>query len=372
MKIETIEVYYVALPLKYPWRTAYGEDPDIHSVLVKMSSGEFSGWGETTPLRAPTYSPETAMSVYFTITEFLAPLLVGREIDTAEELLETFQYFKGNPFAKAGPEIAWWVLKAEMEGRPLHELFGGTFRRVDAGADFGIQDSYDMLLEKIQGACDRGFKRIKLKVRRGWDLKMLKVVRKAFPKMIFHIDCNSGYTLDDLDLFKKIDNLGLAMIEQPLHHTDLLEHAELQRQISTPVCLDESITSVRSFEWALRLKSCKILNIKTGRVGGLSVAVKLHDMAREEGIPCWVGSMLESGIGEGVLIELATLGNFTYPGDLFPSDFHYKQDLTEPDVSLGEDCAFEPSRVAGVPYKPVLDRIRTHVLHSKVIREDSE
>ena len=150
MKIDCIEVYYVALPLKYPWRTAYGEDPDIHSVLVKMISGDHAGWGETTPLRAPTYSPETAMSVYHVITEFLAPLLVGREIDTAEDLLDTFRFYKGNPFAKAGPEIAWWSLKAKMEGRPLHELLGGNFRQVEAGADFGIQDSYDMLLEKIQ------------------------------------------------------------------------------------------------------------------------------------------------------------------------------------------------------------------------------
>jgi O-succinylbenzoate synthase len=367
MKIDTIEVFYVALPLIYPWRTAYGEDPAIHTVIIKMVSGEYAGWGETTPLRAPTYSPESAMSAYHTITEFIAPLLVGREIESAEDLLSMFAEFKGNPFAKAGPEIAWWNLKAEMEGRPLHELIGGTFRNVDAGADFGVQDTHDMLLEKIQGACDRGFKRVKLKVRRGWDLEMLKIVRSTFPDMTFHIDCNSGYTLGDIDLFKEIDKLELAMIEQPLHHTDLLEHAELQKQINTPVCLDESITSIRSFEWALRLKSCRILNIKTGRVGGLSIAVKLHDMAKDAGIPCWVGSMLESGIGEGILIELATLSNFTYPGDLFPSKFHYRQDLTEPEVILGEDCTYSPSSVPGIPYKPVEDRIRAVSLHSKTI-----
>lgn len=367
MRIDSIEVYYVGLPLIYPWRTAYGEDPAIHSVLVKVVSGKYVGWGETTPLRAPTYSPETAMSVYHVITQFLAPLLVGRNIETADELLECFECFKGNPFAKAGPETAWWALKAELEGRPLHELLGGSFRGVDAGADFGVQDSYDMLLKKIQGACDKGFKRVKLKVRPGWDLEMLQIVRSTFPNQTFHIDCNSGYTLDDIDLFKKIDKLGLAMIEQPLFHTDLLEHAELQKQIETPVCLDESVTSVRSFEWALRLKSCRVLNVKTGRVGGLSVALKLHQMAQDAGIPCWVGSMLESGIGEGILVELATLNNFTYPGDLFPSNFHYRQDLTEPEVILNEDCTFTPSRVPGTPYKPVLERVKAVALHSKTI-----
>jgi o-succinylbenzoate synthase len=370
MKIDQIEVYYVALPLNYPWRTAYGEDPDIHSVLVKLVSGDYTGWGETTPFRMPTYSPESAMSVYCNITDFLAPLLVGKNLDSAEALLDCYNFVKGNPFAKAGPEIAWWNLKAKIEGKPLHELFGGTLRKVEAGADFGVQDSHDMLLEKLQQACDRGYKRIKLKVRRGWDLEMLKIVRSTFPDMTFHIDCNSGYTLQDMDLFKKIDKLGLEMIEQPLHHTDLLDHAELQKQLDTPVCLDESITSIRSFELALRLKSCRYLNIKTGRVGGLSIAIKLHHMARKAGIPCWVGSMLESGIGEGILIELGTLNNFTYPGDIFPSNVHYRQDITDPEVILGEDCTYSPSRVPGTPYEPIMERVEAVSLYSKTIRPE--
>ena len=367
MRIDRIDVYYVRLPLVYPWRTAYGEDSDVHSVLVRLVSGDFEGWSETTPLKAPTYSPETAMSAYHVITEFIAPVLVGQKFQTADELLEAYSWIKGNPFAKAGPEVAWWMLKANMEGKPLHELLGGTFRKVDAGADFGVQDSIDILLEKIQGAVNRGFKRIKLKVRPGWDLEMLQVVRSAFPKQTFHIDCNSGYTLDHIALFKRVDKLGLAMIEQPLHHTDLLEHAELQKQIETPICLDESIKSVRTLEWALKLRSCKVLNIKMGRVGGLSVAVKLHNMARDAGIPCWVGGMLESGIGAGISVELATLDNFTYPSDLFPSRAHYCQDLTEPELVLSEDCTFMPSIVPGTPYKPVLERVEKAALLRQMI-----
>ena len=367
MRIDRIDVYHITIPFVYPWRTAYGSDPDLHSVLVRMASGEHAGWGEASPLKAPTYSPESAMSVFHTISEFLAPAIVGREFETPEDLLAAYRWIKGNPFAKAGPEIAWWMLKAAMEGKPLHELLGGTFRHVDAGADFGIQDSIDMLLEKLQGAVDRGFKRIKLKAGPGWDLEMLRAVRSTFPKQTFHIDCNSGYTLDDLPLFREIDKLGLAMIEQPLFHTDLLDHAELGRQIETPICLDESITSVRDFEWALKLKSCQVLNIKTGRVGGLSVALKLHDMARDAGIPCWVGSMLESGMGAGVLVELATLNNFTYPGDLFPSQYFFTQDLTVPELVLNDDCTFTPSTVPGIPYKPVAERVERAALHHKTI-----
>jgi O-succinylbenzoate synthase len=228
-----------------------------------------------------------------------------------------------------------------------------------------------MLLAKIQGAVDQGFQRVKLKVRPGWDLEMLRAVRSTFPAHTFHIDCNSGYTLDDIDFFKQVDELGLAMIEQPLFHTDLLEHAELQKQLETPICLDESIKSVRDFEWALRLASCRILNIKMGRVGGLSVAIKLHNMARDAGIPCWVGGMLESAIGAGISIELATLDNFTYPNDLFPSSFFYRQDLTEPATKLNADCTFTPSAMPATPYAPVPERIRAATLYSRTITAET-
>lgn len=357
MRIDSIQIYYVALPLIYPWRTAYGEDADIHSVLVRMQSGDNEGWGETTPFFAPFYSPETASSCYFLLSELFAPRLVGETIDSPEELLARLLPFKGNPFAKGGIESAWWMLESTIQGKPLHQLLGGKTRNIDAGADFGIQDSYDMLLESIQGAVDRGFKRVKLKAAPGWDLEMLKAVRSAFPELTIHIDCNAGYSLDDLSFFKEVDKLNLAMIEQPLFHTDLFDHAELQRQIETPICLDESIKSTRDFELALKLKSCRFLNIKYGRVGGLSIAVRLHDMARDAGIPCWVGGMLESSIGGSMNIELATLPNFSYPNDLFPSNRFYREDLTKPDILINPDCTFTPSHVAGVPYKPILKRI---------------
>ena len=371
MRIERLEVYHVRMPLIYPWRTAYGSDDEIDSVLIHAYSGTVDAWSETTPLRAPTYSPEFTLGVYSLISEIIAPLLVGQDFQSPDALLDRIRPFKGNSFAKGGMEMVWWHLQAKIEGRPLHELLGGTPRKVDAGADFGIQDSVEMLLAKIQVAIDRGYKRIKLKYGPGWDLEVLKAVRTTFPAHTFHIDCNAGYTLDDLPMFKQIDKLGLAMIEQPLHHTDLLDHAELQKQVDTPICLDESITSVRDFELALKHRSCRVLNIKPPRVGGLSVAIRLHDMARDAGIPCWVGSMLESGVGAGTLIEVATLGNFCYPGDLFPSERFYTQDLADPPVVINPDCTFMPSTVPDIPYVPVLSRVKAAARFSKVIEAPS-
>jgi o-succinylbenzoate synthase len=367
MKIDTIEVFYVEMPLIYPWRTAYGEDYVIHSVLVKATSGAHIAWAETTPFYAPTYSPESAMSAYLCIKEFFAPCLVGVELESADAVNRQIAIYKGNPFAKAGVEIAWWMLSASMQNKPLHELLGGTRKVVEAGADFGVQDSIDMLLEKIEGALNSGFKRVKLKARPGWDLEMLKAVRSTFPNATFHIDCNSGYTLDDLPLFKEIDKMGLAMIEQPLFHTDLLDHAELQKQLDTPVCLDESVKSVRDMELAIRLKSCRYVNIKPGRVGGLQNALSIHNLALEAGIPAWVGGMLESGVGAGVCIELASLSNFVYPNDLFPSSAYYKQDLTEPEPTLNADCTFSLSNVAGIPYQPVQERVDLVTKHHAII-----
>ena len=227
MRIDRLDVYYVVMPLIYPWRTAYGEDADIHSVLVKLTSGEHEAWSESTPFFAPTYLNESAGSAFYHVSEVMGPWVVGREYDTAAELDQRLAIFKGNSFAKAAVEIGWWTLQSRITGTPLHRLLGGRTRDVVAGADFGIQDSYDMLLGNIQQAVDAGFPRIKLKAAPGWDLEMLQIVTSTFPDTTFHIDCNSGYTLDDLPFFKAIDGMGLAFIEQPLAYNDLLDHAEL-------------------------------------------------------------------------------------------------------------------------------------------------
>jgi O-succinylbenzoate synthase len=261
--------------------------------------------------------------------------------------------FKGNQFAKAGLETAWWVLEAKRLGLPLHRLLGGTAATVSVGADFGVQDSIDVLLAKIQGAIEQGFPRVKLKFRPGWDLNMLEAVRSSFPNFTFHIDCNAGYALADVDLFRKIDRFHLAMIEQPLQADDLVDHAVLQKAIETPICLDESIHSLHDAEVALRLGSCRIVNIKMGRVGGLGVARAIHDLCAQHGVPCWVGSMLESSLGAGICVELATLPNFTYPADIFPARHLFSQDIVSPEVALSGPGVMTASAVSGIPYEPV-------------------
>jgi O-succinylbenzoate synthase len=366
MRIDKLDVYYVSMPLIYPWRTAYGVDYDIHSVLVKATSGEHEGWSESTPFFAPTYLPESAGSVYYLVTEVFGPHIVGRDYETAADLNRRLDVFKGNSFAKAAIEICWWTLEVARTGTPLHRLLGGEPREVVAGADFGIQDSLDMLLGNIQRAVDAGFPRIKLKVAKGWDLDVLRTVCATFPKMTFHIDCNAGYTLDDLPFFKAIDGLGLAFIEQPLHYADVLDHAELARQIGTPVCLDETITSVKAAEQAIQVGACRYINIKPGRTGGLSNSLAVHDLAQEAGIPVWVGGMLESAVGGAFCVELATLPNFTYPGDVFPSSRFYERDLATPQLELTPQLTFQP-HTGGLPTPDLEQLAKLTVRHQSVV-----
>ena len=335
MLIDSIDLYHVAMPLISPWRTAYGEDATIESVLVRMQSGNDVGWGESSPLAAPCYSPEWAGGVFACARDWLAPAIVGQEIDSGDALQQRLAHFKGNAFAKAALDTAWWVLEAQRRRMPLHRLLGATRDTADVGADFGVQDSIDELIAKIGPAVDAGFKRIKLKYRPGWDVRMLEAVRRVFPSHTFHIDCNSGYTLDDdFDMFCRLDDFMLAMIEQPLAYDDLVDHARLAQAIRTPICLDESITSLARAEQALDLGSCRWMNIKPGRVGGLTPALAIHNRCREAGVPCWVGGMLESAVGARVCIALAMLDNFTYPADIFPSHIYYREDLGTPAIEL--------------------------------------
>ncbi len=366
MRIDKLDIYHVAMPLIYPWRTAYGEDYYSHSLLVKATSGEHEAWAESAILTsAPTYLPDGPLSIFYHVAEVFGPHVVGREYETAEDVNRRLHVFKGNSFAKAAIEMCWWTLQSTITGTPIHRLLGGETREVVAGADFGIQDSIDMLLGNIQKAVDAGFPRIKLKAAKGWDLEMLRAVRGTFPDTTFHIDCNSGYTLDDLPFFKAIDGLGLAFLEQPLQYNDVLDHAELARQIETPICLDETIISVKAAEQALQVGACSYINIKPGRVGGLSNALAIHDLAQREGVPVWVGGMIESALGASLCVELATLPNFTYPGDLFPSARFYEQDLCDPPQELTPRKTFKP--FTGPRPTPDPERLAKMTVRSKSV-----
>ncbi len=368
MHIDRLDVYHVRMPLIYPWRTAYGEDFAIDSVLVKATSGEHSAWSESTPFFAPHYVPECAGTVFYLVTEIFGPHVIGRTYDTAAELDQRLDCFKGSGFAKAAIELCWWTLQSKLSDEPLHRLLGGETHDVVAGADFGVQDSFDMLLGNIQQAVDAGFPRIKLKAKPGWDVEMLRAVRSAFPDTMLHIDCNAGYTLDDLDMFKAIDEFGLAFIEQPLGWDDVVDHAELARLIGTPICLDESARELRMIEQGIQLGACQYVNIKPGRVGGFTKSLAIHDLCRDHGIAVWIGGMLESAVGAALAVELATLPNFTYPGDLFPSSKFYVQDLSEPALELNDDLTFSP-HTDGLP-EPNPERLKERTIrHASVTPE---
>ncbi len=369
MRIDRIELFHVAMPLISPWRTAYGEDAAIHAVLCRMTSGSFDGWGESAPFAAPCYSPECAGGLFSVARDWLAPAIVKREISTPEQLQDRLSMFKGNPFAKAVLDTAWWSLQSKMSGTPLHVTLGATRSEAPVGADFGVMDTIDDLLEEVGRAVEDGFPRIKLKFRPGWDIPVLRAVRKQHPDFTFHIDCNSGYRLSDLDLFREIDRFGLAMIEQPLQHDDLIDHARLQANIQTPVCLDESITHSRQVEQAITLKSCRYVNVKPGRVGGLTSAVAIHNICREAGIPCWVGGMLESATGAAFCIALAMLDNFTYPADIFPSARFYHEDLSEPSIELQKSAGGVPVvRAGGRLPEPVPARLEKLTVERAVLK----
>lgn len=367
MLIDAIDIYLVRHPLKSPWRTAYGSDSYILSVMVQIHSGSLSAWAESSPLAMPTYSPEYAQGVYYLNTEIFAPLVVGQDIDDASQFEILFGQFKGNPFAKSVIEMAWWALEAERRGIPLHRLLGGSDEPVSVGADFGIQDSLDELVRLVGTAVDGGYPRVKLKVSRGWDLEVVKTIRSNFQNLKFHIDCNSGYTLEDIKLFQKMDAYDLAMIEQPLNHTDIRDHAFLQNNIDTPICLDESCNSVRAAHEALELGACRFMNIKPGRVGGIRNALLVHNVCRDAQVGCWIGGMLESSVGVGMLVELATLDNITYPNDIMPSFKFFNEEISEKEIALHSPGLVLPSTIAGTEYKPIPERLhRRTISHKRV------
>ena len=370
MKIDAIDVYWVRVPLAFVWKTSYADQHYTDTILVRMEGGGHHAWGESCPPFIPAYSAEHTLGTFHTLCEHMAPRIVGQDIETAHDLLERLAFIKGNQFARAALDITWWVLDAKRQGIPLHVALGSKRDRVPVGADFGVQETLDILLQKIQGAINQGFPRIKLKFRPGWDLNMVAAVRSAFPNFTFHVDCNAAYTLADADLFRKLDRYHLAMIEQPLADDgmSLINHADLQKMIETPVCLDESVVTLAKTRQALSLKACGWVNIKLGRVGGLTVALAIHDLCQAAGVPCWVGGMLESAVGQSHNIAFATLPNIKYPSDIFPTSRFYAADLGEPAIELSGPSEITAPPGPGIGCEPNLERLQRFLLEQAVVR----
>jgi len=332
MIIERATVFRVEMPLLAPFRVSFGDLDSVETILVKLEANECDGWGEAAPFALPLYSSEWAPGVFLVLRDVFLPAVVGVNVCSADQLQDLLAAYKGNNFARAALEGAWWSLEAQRTGNSLSSLLGAKRREVEVGADYGVLDSLEQLIAEIDRDVASGCRRVKLKFRPGWDVEMVRSVRREFPGLVIHIDCNSAYSLGDLDIFREVDTLDLAMIEQPLGHDDLVDHAALQDALGTPICLDESIGNLHQAEKAIELGSCRWVNIKPQRVGGLSHAVRIHDLCRQAGIGCWVGGMLESTVGASSCVALAALEGFNYPADIFPTSRFYARDLGQPEL----------------------------------------
>ena len=362
MRIDGIELYLVENAFHKPWRTAYGSDPGNSVVIARMVSGSHEGWSEASPLPDPNYSYEYGKGAFQVCKRFLAPLTVGKEFASARELNAAISHVKGNPFAKAAIEMAWWTLKADMEGKTLGQLLGATTDKVEVGDGWGICDSYDELIANIGKSFDEGYTRVKLKIAPGWDEKMLEAVRSVFPKQTIHVDGNSAYRYNEhADLLKRLDRFHLAMIEQPFQVGDIYYHGKLQSQMDTPICLDETITEPWQAEVAAEMKACKYINIKPARVGGLQNSLDINEICRQAGIGCWVGGMMESDVGKAICTELAAIPNMVYSHDITPANLNYPFTITKRELVMDEKRMLTLATEAGAPVKPDLEKMLQRV-----------
>jgi len=355
--IEKVELFLCRLPLVHFFETSFGRQYERTFVLVRVVGDGHEGWGEAVAEANPYYSSETTDTVWHIVTGFIAPLVVGQSFAHPREVFPALRRIRGHNMAKAGVEMAIWDLFARREGRPLSALLGGTRARIASGVSIGIQDSFDQLLEKVEKERAAGYQRIKIKIKPGWDIEAVERIRARFGDIPLQVDANAAYTLNDAALLARLDPFQLLLIEQPLDYDDVMDHAELQRRIATPVCLDESIHTVRVARDAIDAKACRIINIKPGRVGGHQASIELHDLCAAHGIPVWHGGMLESGIGRAHNIHLASLPNFSLPGDIAASKRYYQQDLIEPAIDIAPDGTIAVPEGPGIGVTIVRDRV---------------
>ncbi|WP_245639500.1 o-succinylbenzoate synthase [Viridibacillus arvi] len=333
--IQEVSLHRLVMKLKEPFTTSFGTFQEREFFVIEIvDENGLSGFGESVAFASPWYSEETVKTNEHMMTDILIPLLIKDPIAHPQEVSERFRSIRRNNMAKSALEGAVWDLFAKRSNQTLANALGGEKKQIEVGISIGIQSSVKELLEIISNHVDEGYKRIKIKIKPGWDYDVLKEVRQHFPNLDMMADANSAYTLKDIELLKRLDELDLMMIEQPLAHDDIIDHAKLQAQLSTPICLDESIHSLEDARKAIELGSCKIINIKIGRVGGLTESLKIHNYCLEKGIPVWCGGMLESGIGRAHNIALTSLSQFVLPGDTASSNRYWEKDIIEPEVTV--------------------------------------
>ncbi|MFC7529891.1 o-succinylbenzoate synthase [Actinoplanes sp. GCM10030250] len=369
IRVEAVELRRVRLPLVHQFRTSSHAKRELEHILVVLRSADGAvGWGEIASPSGPFYSAETVESCWGVARSFLAPLVLGASWEHPSSLAGAMAKVRGNHFARAGFDMAAWALWSGLQGVPLAKALGGTRSSVEAGVSLGIEPTIDDLLAQVSAQVASGYRRIKLKIAPGWDVEPVREVRSAFPSVPVHVDANGAYGISDMSIFRTLDECGLLMIEQPFAPRALVAHAELQAELATPVCLDESVEDVEDLVTALRLGSGRILNIKVSRMGGLTQAVRAHELARAEGMPVWCGGMHEFGIGRAANVALSSLPGFTLPSDVSGSDKYYARDVTtRPIVSV--DGFVDVPEGPGLGWEADLDFVAGHTTDQLVIKK---
>jgi o-succinylbenzoate synthase len=368
IRVDRLELRLLRLPLVAFFETSFGRSYDRTFVLVTLGDSGIDGLGECVADANPFYSAETTATAWHIIKDFIAPLVLGRSFAHPRDVYPALRPVRGHQMAKAAVEMAAWDLAALKAGVPLYRLLGGTRTSIESGVSIGIQDSLEQLAGKIETERAAGYRRIKIKVKPGWDLNAVEMVRKRFGDIPLMVDANGAYTLNDAAHLAALDQFHLMMIEQPLEYDDLRDHAVLQRRIRTPICLDESIHTVRSAEEAIAIGACRVINIKPGRVGGHAESIRVHDAAAAHGIPVWHGGMLESGIGRAHNIHLSTLPNFTLPGDVAASRRYYVPDLIEPGIDVRSDGTIAVPQGPGIGVNVDAERVRAATIETYELR----
>ena len=362
VEIERVVLYWAEVPLVRPFTTSFGTEEVRSTILVKLVDAEGTeGWGEVPVEYGPWYCYETIETALHVLKDFVAPKLPGAEFASVEDYLELVKRVRGHRVAKGGVEMALWDLFAKREGVPLAEMLGGVRDRIVSGVSIGIQRDVDTLVRVIQEKLEEGYCRIKIKIKPGWDVGVVERLRREFPDVPLQVDANAAYTLSDVGVFKKLDEFDLLMVEQPLGYDDLADHAELQRRIRTPICLDESIKDLGCAKVACALGSCKIINIKPPRVGGHLESIRIHDFWKDRGMGLWIGGMLETGVGRGHLVAAATLPGINYPSDISASSRWYEEDIVEPPWEIRKDSTMEVPKKPGIGVEVVEDRVEKHL-----------
>jgi len=366
MKVKELELRTIHLPLVRPFRTSFGTQNAREVIILKLTTEDGTiGWSECVALSEPLYSPEYVAGSLDLMRRFLIPALKVAGDITAQDVAPILAPFLGSPMAKATLETALLDAQLKIESTSLAAFLGANKSKIPCGVSVGIAPTIPQLIDEVSGYIADGYKRIKLKIEPGWDLEPVGEVRRNWPEIPLQVDANQAYSRSDGELLAKLDQFDLLLIEQPLDEHDILGHAQLAQQVQTPICLDESITSLRSAEDALTLKATTVINIKPGRVGGYLEAVKIHDLCLNEGIPVWCGGMLETGIGRAANVALAALPGFTLPGDTSASSRFYHRDITEPFVM--EDGYLHVPQGVGIGVTPDLDFLESITSHKEII-----